>query len=195
MAALPDGWQECGVSRHRAGCETHFSTSPGPCPERGCPGGEGLSPFGPRREKGWVGEGLAQFYLVCTVVGLVVEQWWGTDRQIILQRLAQQRVAPVTCKKETNVCMGLKKSQERPSPVLSPLLPLTLCCAHGPGELCEDREGAQPRADTVEVGDRRRRRGLGGGRDGAIQLGAGLGKGERQTAPALVTSPTPVSPP
>lgn len=40
--------------------------------------------------KGWVGGGLGQFYLVCIVVGLVVEQRWGTDRQIILQRLAQQ---------------------------------------------------------------------------------------------------------
>lgn len=123
--------------------------------------------------------GLAQFYLVCIVVGLVVEQRWGTDRQVILQRLAQQRVAPVTCKKEANNCRGLKKSQGRCSPVLLLLLPLTLCWAHGPGELCEDREGAQPRADTVEVGDRRRRRGLGGGRDGAAQLGAGLGERKR----------------
>ena len=62
--------------------------------------------------------------------------------------------------------------------MLSPLFSLTLCWAHGPGELCEDREGAQPRADAVEVGDRRRRRGLGGRRDRAVQLGAGLQEGE-----------------
>lgn len=42
--------------------------------------------------------GQPPFYLVCVVVGLVVEQWWGTDRQIILQRLAQQRVTPITYK-------------------------------------------------------------------------------------------------
>lgn len=52
------------------------------------------------RAGGREGGGLAQFYLVCIVVGLVVEQRWGTDRQVILQRLAQQRVAPIPCKKK-----------------------------------------------------------------------------------------------
>lgn len=79
--------------------------------------------------------------------------------------------------------------------MLFPLFSLTLCWAHGAGELCEDREGAQPRADAVEVGDRRRRRGLRGRRDGAVQLGAGLREAEGQTLPVLVTSPDPVSPP
>lgn len=75
--------------------------------------------------------------------------------------------------------------------MLSLSLPLTLCWAHGPGELCEDGEGAQPRADAVEVGDRRWRWGLGGGRDGAAQLGAGLGGGGKALAGTLGSSPSP----
>ena len=59
---------------------------------KGCPStGQGVrSCSAPKTLKEWVGGCLAQFYLVCIVVGLVVEQWRGTDGQIILQRLAQQ---------------------------------------------------------------------------------------------------------
>lgn len=59
----------------------------------GCPNtgqGKGWSCSAPRPIKGWLGAALAWFYLVCIVVGLVVEQRRRTDRQVILQRLAQQ---------------------------------------------------------------------------------------------------------
>lgn len=69
------------------------------------------------------GRGLAPFYLVCGVAGLVVEQWRGTDRQVVLQRLAQQRVAPITCRTEARGCRALRKPLEGPSPVASPLPP------------------------------------------------------------------------
>lgn len=51
----------------------------------------------PRR----VREGL---YLVSRVAGLVVQQGRGTQGQVVLQRLAQQRVPAVTCGRKPRVC-------------------------------------------------------------------------------------------
>lgn len=86
------------------------------------------------------------------------------------------------------MCSRAEGRQAKSSPAAPSPSPFTLRWAHGPGELREDGEGAEPRADAVQVGDGRRRRGLGGGRDGAAQLGAGLGDAEGQAPPGLATT-------
>lgn len=65
---------------------------------------------------------LPPFYLVCIVVGLVVEQRWGTDRQIILQWLAQQRVTPITYKIGSKYRQASKEITGRTHPCAVPTL-------------------------------------------------------------------------